>query len=172
MMQWVRRSAEVRSCRLSKRPGLFHCERARLPQDDVYIALKDVIPHLSRSSLHHCLQRNDISRLPKSDRENPKRFKSYENGYFHTDIAELRYGAARLSSSSQSIARRRSSSPEPVARQQSLGRPASSRLWSRQYPTKSTQFPPITASNSCNMTDGPNVVSSITSSAPCAHLMR
>jgi len=29
--------------------------QARLPLDDVYIALKDVIPHLSRSSLHRCL---------------------------------------------------------------------------------------------------------------------
>jgi len=65
--------------------------QARLPLDDVYIALKDVIPHLSRSSLHRCLQRHGISRLPKADREKPKRFKSYEIGYFHIDIAELRY---------------------------------------------------------------------------------
>lgn len=31
--------------------------QALLPLEDVYIALKDVIPHLSRSSLHRCLQR-------------------------------------------------------------------------------------------------------------------
>lgn len=54
--------------------------KARLPLDDVYIALKDVIPHLSRSSLHRCLQRHGISRLPKADREKPKRFKTYEGG--------------------------------------------------------------------------------------------
>jgi len=65
--------------------------QARLPLDDVYIALKDVIPHLTRSSLHRCLQRHGISRLPKADREKPKRFKAYEIGYFHIDIAELRY---------------------------------------------------------------------------------
>ena len=65
--------------------------QARLPLDDVYIALKDVIPHLSRSSLHRCLQRHGISRLPKADREKPKKFKKYEIGYFHIDIAELRY---------------------------------------------------------------------------------
>lgn len=41
--------------------------QARLPLDDVYIA-KDVIPHLTRSSLHRCLQRHGISRLPKADR--------------------------------------------------------------------------------------------------------
>lgn len=65
--------------------------QARLPLDDVYIALKDVIPHLSRSSLHRCLQRHGISQLPKADREKPKKFKTYEIGYFHIDIAELRY---------------------------------------------------------------------------------
>jgi len=65
--------------------------QARLPLDDVYIALKDVIPHLTRSSLHRCLQRHGISQLPKADREKPRKFKAYEIGYFHIDIAELRY---------------------------------------------------------------------------------
>jgi len=35
--------------------------QARLPLDDVYIVLKDVIPHLTRSSLQRCLQRYGIS---------------------------------------------------------------------------------------------------------------
>ncbi len=65
--------------------------QARLPLDDVFVALKDVIPHLTRSSLHRSLQRHGISRLPKTDREKPKRFKAYEISYFHIDIAELRY---------------------------------------------------------------------------------
>lgn len=65
--------------------------QARLPLDDIYLALKDVIPHLSRSSLHRCLQRHGISRLPKADQTKPKRFKAYEIGYFHIDIAELRH---------------------------------------------------------------------------------
>ena len=64
--------------------------RARLPLDDVYIALKDVIAHLSRSCLHRCLQRDGISRLPKTDRVKPKKFKDYEIGYFPIEIAELR----------------------------------------------------------------------------------
>lgn len=51
--------------------------QARLPLDDVFVALKDVIPRLTRSSLHRCLQRHGISRLPKADREKPKRFKAY-----------------------------------------------------------------------------------------------
>jgi len=65
--------------------------QARLPLDDVFVALKDVIPTLTRSSLHRCLQRHGISRLPKADREKPKAFKKYEIGYFHIDIAELRF---------------------------------------------------------------------------------
>lgn len=65
--------------------------QVRLPLDDVYIALKDVIPHLTRSSLRRCLQRRGISRLPKADREKPKKFKDYAIGYFHIDISELRY---------------------------------------------------------------------------------
>lgn len=51
--------------------------QARLPLDDVFVALKDVIQRLTRSSLHRCLQRHGISRLPKADREKPKRFKAY-----------------------------------------------------------------------------------------------
>ena len=36
-----------------------------LPLDDCLYALQPTIPHLSRSSLHRCLQRHDISRLPE-----------------------------------------------------------------------------------------------------------
>lgn len=46
---------------------------------------------MRRSSLHHCLQRHGISRLPKTDRVEPKKFKDYAIGYSHIDIAELRY---------------------------------------------------------------------------------
>jgi IS30 family transposase len=35
------------------------------------------------------------SRLPKADREKPKRFKAYEIGSFQIDIAELRYEGGR-----------------------------------------------------------------------------
>ena len=62
--------------------------QARLALDDVYIALEDVIAHLTRSSLHRSLQRHGISPLPKGDREKPRKFKDYEIGYFHIDIAD------------------------------------------------------------------------------------
>ncbi len=35
-----------------------------LPLDDCLYALQPTIPRLTRSSLHRCLQRHDISRLP------------------------------------------------------------------------------------------------------------
>ena len=36
-----------------------------LPLDDCLFALQATIPHLTRSSLHRCLQRHGISRLPE-----------------------------------------------------------------------------------------------------------
>ncbi|MCB1469728.1 MAG: IS481 family transposase, partial [Rhizobiaceae bacterium] len=60
-----------------------------LPLDDCLYALQLTIPHLTRSSLHRCLQRHGISRLPDVDGDKPskKKFKRYPIGYFHIDIA-------------------------------------------------------------------------------------
>jgi transposase InsO family protein len=62
------------------------------PLDDCLYALQPSIPHLTRSSLHRCLQRHGISRLPQTDGDKPdkKRFKAYPIGYLHIDIAEVR----------------------------------------------------------------------------------
>ena len=61
-----------------------------LPLDDCLYALQATIPHLTRSSLHRCLQRHGMSRLPETEGEKSakKRFKPYPIGYFHIDIAE------------------------------------------------------------------------------------
>src|SRR5829696_7381429 len=69
-----------------------------LPLDDCFYALQPTIPHLTRSSLHRCLQRNGISRLPDTEGEQPSRrkFKAYPIGYFHIDIAEVRTEEGRL----------------------------------------------------------------------------
>jgi hypothetical protein len=40
-----------------------------LPLDDCLYALQPAIPHLTRSSLHRCLQRHEISRLPQVEGE-------------------------------------------------------------------------------------------------------
>ena len=62
-----------------------------LPLDDCLYALQPSLPHLTRSSLHRCLQRHGISRLPDIDGDKPKRsrFKAYPIGYFHIDIAQV-----------------------------------------------------------------------------------
>jgi hypothetical protein len=39
-------------------------KHTRLPLDDYLYALPATIPHLTRSSLHRCLQRHGVSKLP------------------------------------------------------------------------------------------------------------
>jgi transposase len=69
-----------------------------LPLDDCLYALQPTIPHLTRSSLHRCLQRHGISRLPEIEGDKPqkKRFAAYAIGYFPIDIAEVRTEEGKL----------------------------------------------------------------------------
>jgi transposase InsO family protein len=69
-----------------------------LPLDDCLYALQPTIPHLSRSSLHRCLQRHGIGRLPdvEGDKPTKQKFKSYPIGYFHIDIAEVQTAEGKL----------------------------------------------------------------------------
>jgi hypothetical protein len=69
-----------------------------LPLDDCLYALQATLPHLTRSSLHRCLQRHGISRLPEVEGDKPdkRKFKTYPIGYFHVDIAEVRTEEGRL----------------------------------------------------------------------------
>ncbi len=69
-----------------------------LPLDDCLYALQPTIPQLTRSSLHRCLQRHGISRLPDVDGDKPlkRKFKRYPIGYFHVDIAEVRTAEGKL----------------------------------------------------------------------------
>lgn len=69
-----------------------------LPLDDCLYALQSSIPALTRSGLHRCLRRHDISRLPRAEAEGPekKRFKAYPIGYFHLDIAGVRTEQGKL----------------------------------------------------------------------------
>ena len=50
-----------------------------LPLDDFLYALQPTIPNLTRSSLHRCLQRHGIGRLPDVEGDKParKKFKAY-----------------------------------------------------------------------------------------------
>ena len=71
---------------------------ALLPLDDCLYALQATIPHLTRSSLHRCLQRHGIGRLPEVEGDKPtkKRFKAYPIGFFHIDIAEVQTAEGKL----------------------------------------------------------------------------
>ena len=72
--------------------------RTLLPLDDVMGCLRESIPKLSRSSLHRCLRRHGISRLPARDIKASGRgkFAPTEIGYVHIDIAELRLAEGKL----------------------------------------------------------------------------
>jgi transposase InsO family protein len=69
-----------------------------LPLDDCLYALQATIPHLTRSSLHRCLQRHGISQLPQVEdaKAKKRKFKAYPIGYFHVDIAEVRTQEGKL----------------------------------------------------------------------------
>jgi len=69
-----------------------------LPLDDCLYALQPTIPRLTRSSLHRCLQRHGIGRLPDVEGDKPakKKFKAYPIGYFHIDIAEVQTADGKL----------------------------------------------------------------------------
>ena len=69
-----------------------------LPLDDCLYALQPTVPHLTRSSLHRCLQRHGIGRLPdvEGGKSAKKKFKSYPIGYFHIDIAEVQTAEGKL----------------------------------------------------------------------------
>ena len=69
-----------------------------LPLDDCLYALQPTIPHLTRSSLHRCLERHGIGRLPdlEGDRPAKKKFKAYPIGFFHLDIAEVQTAQGKL----------------------------------------------------------------------------
>ena len=64
----VRTTPRVRSeLQASKETTGNLARRTLLPLDDVFGCLKDGIPKLTRSSLHRCLVRHGISRLPETE---------------------------------------------------------------------------------------------------------
>ena len=68
------------------------------PPDDCLYALQPTVPNLTHSSLHRCLQRHGISRLPEVAGDKPAKqpFKRDPIGYFHIDIAKVRTEEGKL----------------------------------------------------------------------------
>ncbi len=72
-------------------------QRTLLPLDDVMGCLRDAIPKLTRSSLHRCLARHGISRLPESETKTKRgRFAETTIGYVHIDSCELRHADGKI----------------------------------------------------------------------------
>jgi hypothetical protein len=93
-----------------------------LPLDDCLYGLQPTIPHLTRSSLHRCLVRHKISRLPELDGDQPpkKRFASYPLGYFHIDLAEVQTEEGKLR---LFVAISRQQTADPISRGDRASRP-------------------------------------------------
>lgn len=72
-------------------------QRTLLPLDDVMGCLRGSIPKLTRSSLHRCLERHGVSRLPTSEAMTKRgRFAQTAIGYVHIDSCELRHADGKL----------------------------------------------------------------------------
>ncbi len=72
-------------------------QRTMLPLDDVMGCLRDSIPNLTRSSLHRCLERHGISRLPATEVKTARgRFAETTIGYIHIDSCELRHADGKV----------------------------------------------------------------------------
>ncbi len=70
-------------------------KKTRFSIDDCFIVLKDYIPKLSRSNLHRCLKRHELSAPFKSDdikKRKKRKFKEYKIGFIHIDITAVCIG--------------------------------------------------------------------------------
>jgi hypothetical protein len=67
-----------------------------LPLDDLFDVLLPLIPAVTRSNLHRCLQRHHVSRLadllPPEEKNPTKAFKDYAPGYLHIDTTQINLG--------------------------------------------------------------------------------
>ena len=86
----------IRCCRWSS--SVKQTIRGIVCSEERLYALQPTIPYLTRSSLHRCLQRHDIWRLPEIEGDKPakKKFKAYPLGYLHIDIAEVQTAEGKL----------------------------------------------------------------------------
>ena len=112
-----------------------------LPLDDCLYALQPSLPHLTRSSLHRCLQRHGISRLPDVDRDKPKRsrFKATQSATSTSTSRKSAPNRASYTCSWPSTARASLPSFNCMRRQHSGSRQPFSTIWSPPCRTRSTR---------------------------------
>ena len=68
-----------------------------LPLDDCLYALQPTIPHLTRSSLHRCLQRHGIGRLAQIESDKPAK-KKFSSAPYHRSTSSSTSGLVALGS--------------------------------------------------------------------------
>ena len=111
-----------------------------LPLDDCLYALQPSFPHLTRSSLHRCLQRHGISRLPEIEGDKPakKKFKAYPitSMSILLKFKPMKVGCICLW---QLIGRQSLPTWNFIPRPHGGSRKTSSAIWSRRCPTPSTR---------------------------------
>src|ERR1700676_3824790 len=127
-----------------------------LPLDDCLYALQPTIPNLTRSSLHRCLQRHGISRLPQVEGDTPDRrkFKAYPIGYFHIDIAEVRTEEGKLY---LFVAIDRTAKFAFVALQEKADRPTAARFLKDLISAVPYRFHTVLTDNGLQFTDLPRI---------------
>lgn len=99
MLLWVlKRKASTVLSEAEEKVIVAFRNLTKLPLDDCLYTLQETIPHLSRSSLHRCLQRHGCSRLVEQaeNKTIKKKFKVYPIGYFHIDITEVQTAQGKL----------------------------------------------------------------------------
>jgi hypothetical protein len=111
-----------------------------LPLDDCLYALQPTIPQLTRSSLHRCLQRHGISRLPAIEGEKTPRPSSRATRSASSTSILLRSRRPKASStcSSPSIERANSPLSNSIAKQNGARLAISCATSSRRFLTRST----------------------------------
>ena len=60
-----------------------------LPLDEIWEALLNVNPKITRSSVYRLFCRAAINKVPQKEKEKAKKFKEYEPGYLHIDVTYL-----------------------------------------------------------------------------------
>lgn len=60
-----------------------------MPIDEVWEALLETNPEVSRSSVYRCFVKEDINKVPQEKKDRAKKFKAYKPGYLHIDVTYL-----------------------------------------------------------------------------------
>ena len=124
--------------------------RLQLPLDDIVEVMRRCLnPKLSRSAIHRCLVRHNLSRRPKRDKPPVGVFEQATIGFIHIDLKYLpALRGARVTPSSPSIGLLATSIWRSIPNAMPTRQPSSSSASSRTSHIRSTLFLPTTEASS------------------------